>query len=171
MLRFKVFTLVPDLITAYIESAMPLKRGIQKNLLEIQAINFRDFSEDRHKKVDDTAYGGGPGMVIKPEPLIKAVETYQTPKTRIIFMDPKGKKLDHDLAKNLSREEEIFLICGKYEGIDQRVYDILGGEMISLGDFVMTGGELSALAVIDSTSRFIEGTMDSFESKDEESFS
>jgi tRNA (guanine37-N1)-methyltransferase len=121
--------------------------------------------------VDDIVYGGGPGMLLTPEPVVESIRDHRSGKTRIFFMDPRGKTLNQELAEEISKEKEVFLVCGRYEGFDERIFEIIGGERISLGDFVLTGGELAALAVIDASARFIPGSLDSFESLDEESFS
>lgn len=170
MLRFKVFTLFPEIVDNYVEYNAPLKRGISNGVIAVEAVNFRDFSESRHRKVDDIVYGGGPGMVIAPGPVVKAVKAHQRSETRILIMDPRGRKMSNELARELAREEEIFLLCARYEGFDQRIYDVLQLEPVSLGDFVLTGGELPALAVMDATARFVPGSMDSYESQAEESF-
>lgn len=170
MTSFKIFTLFPEVIQNYVANNAPIKRGIEKGIVSVGAVNIRDYSKQKHKKVDDIVYGGGPGMLLAPAPIVDSVRAHRKPETRIFFMDPRGKKLDNQLAKEIAREKEVFLICGRYEGFDQRAIDILGGEMISLGDFILTGGELAALAVLDSSTRFMEGSLDDFESQEEESF-
>lgn len=170
MISFKVFTLFPEVIQAYLAHNAPLKRGIERQIIQIESVNYRDYSQNRHHKVDDEVYGGGPGMLISPQPLLDAVQAFKTPSAKILIMDPRGKVLDNQYAKELAGEKEIFLICGRYEGFDQRIIDSLEAQMVSLGDFVLTGGELAALAVIDSTCRFVKGSLDDFASQENESF-
>lgn len=170
MICYKVFTLFPEVIQVYLYANAPLKRGMEKGILKVEVVNYREYSTNRHKKVDNTVYGGGSGMLLSPEALVRAVREHQSPASRIFFLDPKGRKLDQKLAVQISGEREVFLVCGRYEGFDERIFEILRGERISLGDFVLTGGELAALAVIDASARFIPGTLRSFESQKEESF-
>ena len=170
MVSYKVFTLFPDFIQNYIESCAPLKRGIEQNKIEIQTVNFRDFSASKHKKVDDEVYGGGPGMLLSPQPLIDSINHHKTKKSKIFFLDPKGKPFNNKMAKEISQNEEIFLVCGKYEGFDKRIFDLVEGRLISLGDFILTGGELAALAVIDASARYVQGVLESYESQEVESF-
>lgn len=171
MVCYKFFTLFPQIIDNYIENNAPIKRGIEEKVLSVETVNFREYAENKHKKVDDQLYGGGPGLLLHPQPLLSALKDHKKPESRLFFMQPKGKKLDNKLAKELSNEKEILLVCGRYEGFDERIFDYYKeAEFISLGDFVLTGGELAALAVLDSSSRFIKGTLDSFESQEDESF-
>ncbi len=170
---YKVFTLFPEVIHHYITFNAPLTRGIQKGILQVETINYRDYSYFKHQKVDDLVYGGGPGMLIRGEPLLTAIQNHSNPKNppMILIMDPKGVPFTQNFAKKLSQLPEIFFICGRYEGMDSRLTEILKAQPVSLGDFVLTGGELAALAIIDATARLIQGTLDSYESQEEESFS
>ena len=131
---------------------------------------MRDFSKDKHKKVDDTPYGGGAGMVIKPDIVYDSFKSIKDNKAKVIYLSPQGKKLKQEEVERLSKEEHLILLCGHYEGIDQRVIDEIVNEEISIGDYVLTGGELPAMVLIDSVSRYIEGVLDE-ESIKEESFS
>ena len=157
-----------DILTLFPEMFMPLQtsiigRATENNLLSINLINFRDYSKDRLKHVDDTPYGGGAGMVIKPEPLYDAykdVISKSDAKThKVIYMSPKGKLFNQQMAKELSKEEHLIIICGHYEGIDERIIEEIVDEEISIGDYVLTGGELPAMCVVDSLARNIDGVL------------
>lgn len=173
MLYVHILTLFPEFFSGPLNVSIT-KRAIEKNLLKIELVNIRDFSRDKHKKVDDYPYGGGCGMVMKPEPIFEAVDfakkTIDVSKRRIILLSPQGKPFSNKTAKELSDEEHLVLICGHYEGIDERVKTIITDE-ISLGDFVLTGGEIPALAMLDATMRFIPGVLGSSKSSEDESFS
>ena len=144
--------------------------SFEKNLIQINLINIRDFSKDKHKKVDDTPYGGGAGMVIKPDVVYDAFKSIENENAKTIYMSPQGKVLNQNKVKELAKENHLIILCGHYEGIDQRVLDEIVDEEISIGDYVLTGGELPAMVLIDSVSRYIEGVISS-ESVEEESFS
>lgn len=164
-----------DVLTLFPEMFEPLKtsiigRAVEKKLIGINFINIRDFSEDKHKKVDDTPYGGGAGMVMKPDVIYKAYQSIKNKKGKVIYMSPQGKQLNHSMVENLSKEDHLILLCGHYEGIDQRVLDKIVDEEISIGDYVLTGGEIPAMVLIDSVSRQIEGVLKQ-DSIVEESFS
>lgn len=167
-MKFDVLTLFPEMFS-------PLKQSIlgkaeEKGLININLINIRDFSKDKHKKVDDTPYGGGAGMVIRSDVVYDAYTSIKDDKAKIIYLSPQGKTLNQQKVEELSKQEHLILICGHYEGIDQRVLDELEVEEISIGDYVLTGGELPAMVLIDSVSRYIEGVL-AKESIEEESFS
>lgn len=167
-MKFDVLTLFPEMFS-------PLKQSIlgkaeEKGLININLINIRDFSKDKHKKVDDTPYGGGAGMVIRPDVVYDAYTSVKDDKAKIIYLSPQGKKLNQQKVEELSKHSHLILICGHYEGIDQRVLDELEVEEISIGDYVLTGGELPAMVLIDSVSRYIEGVL-TRKSIEEESFS
>ena len=164
-----------DILTLFPEMFEPLKqsilgRAIENKLIEINLINIRDFSKDKHKKVDDTPYGGGAGMVIKPDVVYDAFKSIKGRNAKTIYLSPQGSVLNQNKIKELSKETHLVLLCGHYEGIDQRVLDEIIDEEISIGDYVLTGGELPAMVLIDSVSRYIEGVI-SKESVEEESFS
>ena len=168
-MRFDVLTLFPEMFE-------PLKisiigKAVQNGLLEINLINIRDFSKDKHKKVDDTPYGGGAGMVMMPEVVYDAYNSIQNKEqAKVIYLSPQGKTLNQKKVIDLSKEKHIILLCGHYEGIDQRVLDEIVDEEISVGDYVLTGGEIPAMILIDSVSRYIKGVLKEDSTK-EESFS
>lgn len=167
-MKFDVLTLFPEMFS-------PLKQSIlgkaeEKGLIDINLINIRDFSKDKHKKVDDTPYGGGAGMVIRPDVVYDAYNSVKTDEAKVIYLSPQGKTLNQQKVEELSKQKHLILICGHYEGIDQRVLDELEVEEISIGDYVLTGGELPAMVLIDAVSRYIEGVLTK-ESIEEESFS
>ena len=139
-------------------------------MIEINLINIRDFSKDKHKKVDDTPYGGGAGMVIKPDVVYDAFNSIKRKNAKTIYLSPQGKVLNQNKVKDLSNEEHLILLCGHYEGIDQRVLDEIVDEEISIGDYVLTGGEIPAMVLVDSVARYVDGVI-SKESTEEESFS
>ncbi len=164
-----------DIFTLFPESFSPLKESIiaraEKNgIVEINIHNIRDFSKDKHSKCDDEPFGGGAGMLMTCQPIYDSVMSVKTENSKIIFPSPSGKTFSNKIAKDLAKEEHLIFICGHYEGIDQRILDIFKPEEISIGDYVLTGGEIPTMAIIDSTLRFIEGVITS-ESLDEESFS
>ena len=167
-MKFDVLTLFPDMFEAMKESI--IGRAAKNNKIQINLVNIRDFSKDKHKKVDDTIYGGGAGMLIKPDVVYDAFSSIKSKNAKTIYLSPQGKVLNQNKVKDLSNEEHLILLCGHYEGIDQRVLDEIVDEEISIGDYVLTGGELPAMVLIDSVSRYIEGVISS-ESVEEESFS
>ena len=142
----------------------------EKQLIEVNLINIRDFSKNKHKKVDDTPYGGGAGMVMMPDVVYDAYSSIEDKNAKVIYLSPQGKVLNQDKVKELSNENHLILLCGHYEGIDQRVLDEIVDEEISIGDYVLTGGELPAMVLIDSVSRYVKGVLNE-ESIKEESFS
>lgn len=164
-----------DVLTLFPESFEPIKqsilgRALEKNLISLNLINIRDFSKDKHKKVDDTPYGGGAGMVIKPDVVYDAYKSIKDKNAKVIYLSPQGNVLNQKKVESLSKEEHLILLCGHYEGIDQRVIDEIVDEEISIGDYVLTGGEIPAMVLIDSVSRYVEGVLTK-ESIKEESFS
>ena len=163
-----------DILTLFPESFEPLKqsiigRAVEKKIIDINLINIRDFSKDKHKKVDDTPYGGGAGMVIRPDVVYDAYKSVYEPNAKVIYLSPQGKTLNQNIVQSLSKEEHLILLCGHYEGIDQRVIDEINPEEISIGDYVLTGGELPAMVLVDSVSRYVEGVLNEA-SIEEESF-
>lgn len=167
-MRFDVLTLFPEMFEVLNESI--IGRAKEKGLINVNLINIRDFSKDKHKKVDDTPYGGGAGMVIQPNVVYDAYNSVKSEKAKVIYMSPQGKKLNQEKVEELSKQEHLILLCGHYEGIDQRVIDKIVDEEISIGDYVLTGGELPAMVLIDSVSRYIDGVLKD-DSIKEESFS
>ncbi|MEW6286944.1 MAG: tRNA (guanosine(37)-N1)-methyltransferase TrmD [Chloroflexota bacterium] len=167
-MQFEVFTLLPEVFPPYLESSI-LKRAIQRGLISVRIHNIRDYTHDKHHTTDDTPYGGGGGMVMKPEPIFEAVESVlghdsQTLQTQpvnvpVILLTPQGRVFTQRVAEELSRYERIALLCGRYEGVDERVREHLVTDEISVGDYVLTGGELPALLLIDAVSRLIPGVL------------
>ena len=160
-MKFDILTLFPEMFAPLEQSI--IGRAVENNRIEINLTNIRDFSKDKHKKVDDTPYGGGKGMVIRPD-VVKDEDA------KVIYMSPKGKVLNQEKVKALSKENHLIILCGHYEGIDQRVLDEIVDEEISIGDYVLTGGEIPAMVLVDSVSRYVEGVL-SEGSTSEESFS
>ena len=167
-MKFDVLTLFPEMFEPLKQSI--IKRAAEKKLIDIKLVNIRDFSEDKHNKVDDTPYGGGAGMLMKPDVVDRAYNSVKSENAKVIYITPQGKTLNQKIVKDLSKREHLILLCGHYEGIDQRVLDKIVDEEISIGDYVLTGGELPAMVLIDSVSRYVEGVL-SNESTEEESFS
>lgn len=168
-MKIDVLTLFPEMFSSIKESI--IGRAINNKLIDLNLINIRDFSKDKHKHVDDTPYGGGAGMIMKADVVYDAYNSIEDKEeTKVIYLTPKGKTLNQQIVKNLSKEKHLVLLCGHYEGIDQRVLDKIVDEEISVGDYVLTGGELPAMILIDSVSRYVKGVL-SEGSTDEESFS
>lgn len=167
-MQFDVLTLFPEMFKILDESI--IGKAKEKELININLINIRDFSKDKHKKVDDTPYGGGAGMVLMPDVVYDAYSSLEKENAKVIYMSPQGKKLDQKKVEELSKQKHIILLCGHYEGIDQRVIDEIVDEEISIGDYVLTGGEIPAMVLIDSVSRYVEGVLKNDSTK-EESFS
>lgn len=167
-MKFDVLTLFPEMFEPLKQSI--IKRASEKKLIDINLVNIRDFSEDKHNKVDDTPYGGGAGMLMKADVVDRAYNSVKSENAKVIYLTPQGKTLNQKIVKDLSKQEHLILLCGHYEGIDQRVLDKIVDEEISIGNYVLTGGELPAMVLIDSVSRYVEGVL-SDGSTDEESFS
>ena len=170
-MRFDVLTLFPEMFE--IMNSSIIGRAIQNKLIYLNLINFREFSKDKQKHVDDKPYGGGAGMVIKPEPIYDAYTSIVRDldyKPKVIYMSPKGKLFNQQMARELSKEDHLIILCGHYEGVDERVIEEIVDEEISIGDYVLTGGELPAMVVIDAISRNIDGVLKE-ESVEDESFS
>ena len=167
-MKFDILTLFPEMFDSLNQSI--IGKGQEKGLININTINIRDFSKDKHNKVDDTPYGGGAGMVINPTVVYDAYKSIKNKNAKVIYMSPQGKVLNQSKVKELAQEENIIILCGHYEGIDQRVIDEIVDEEISIGDYVLTGGEIPAMVLIDTVSRYIEGVIKQ-DSTNEESFS
>lgn len=167
-MQFDVLTLFPEMFDVLNQSI--IGRAKEKELINVNLINIRDFSNNKHKKVDDTPYGGGAGMVMQPDVVYDAYKSIRDEKAKVIYMSPQGNKLNQKKVEELSKQEHLILLCGHYEGIDQRVIDKIVDEEISIGDYVLTGGELPAMVLIDSVSRYVEGVLKDDSTK-EESFS
>jgi len=171
-MKFDILTLFPEMF-APIRASMT-GRAEKNGLLEFNIVNIRDFSQDKHKKTDDTPFGGGHGMVMMTDPIFRAMKSVfsgTVPKNtpRVIYMSPRGRLLDQEMIEDLSKEDEVVILCGHYEGVDQRVLDYWGAEEVSIGDYILTGGELPAMVLIDSVSRLIPGVLAKEEAATEES--
>ncbi|HEV7216047.1 MAG TPA: tRNA (guanosine(37)-N1)-methyltransferase TrmD [Chloroflexota bacterium] len=169
MLRFDILTLFPDMFVAPMGQSM-IGRARQAGLIELAVHQLRDWASDRHKTVDDYAYGGGKGMLLKPEPIFAAVEALRKPAQHVILMDPAGERFTQNVARQLAREESLLLICGHYEGVDERVREHLVDRELSIGEYVLTGGELPAMVIVDAVARLVPGVL-AEGSADDESFS
>lgn len=167
-MKFDVLTLFPEMFEPIKHSI--IERAKENNLIDVNLINIRDFSKDKHNHVDDTPYGGGAGMVIMPDVVYDAYKSVNDNEAKVIYLTPKGKKLTQSIVKEFAKEKHLILLCGHYEGIDQRVLDEIVDEEISIGDYVLTGGEIPAMVLIDSVSRYVDGVL-SEDSTNEESFS
>lgn len=167
-MKFDVLTLFPEMFGILNQSI--IGKAIERELIDINLINIRDFSKDKHKKVDDTPYGGGAGMVMKPDVVYDAYKSIEDRNAKVIYMSPQGKTLNQKKVEELAKESHLIILCGHYEGIDQRVLDKIVDEEISIGDYVLTGGEIPAMVLIDSVSRYVKGVLNE-ESIQEESFS
>jgi tRNA (guanine37-N1)-methyltransferase len=170
-MRFDILTLFPKMFSSPFEESI-LGKAIEKGLVQIRTINIRDFALDKHQVVDDTPYGGGQGMVMKVEPIARAIEWVrsQNPSAWMIYLTPQGKVFDQEIAKALTFREHLILLCGRYEGVDERVKELFVDEEISIGDYVLTGGELAAMVLIDAVSRLLTGVLGSDRSAEEDSF-
>jgi tRNA (guanine37-N1)-methyltransferase len=159
-MQFEVFTLLPEVFPPYLESSI-LQRARQRGLIDVHVHNLRDYTHDRHHTTDDTPYGGGGGMVMKPEPVFEAVESVLgvPPPVPVILLTPQGRVFTQRIAQDLARHERIALLCGRYEGVDERIREHLVTDELSVGDYVLTGGELPALLVIDAVSRLLPGVL------------
>lgn len=167
---FDVLTLFPEMIESSCNYSI-LKRAIESGILEINTINPRDFTLDKHKKVDDSPYGGGAGMVLMVQPYVDAYESVKTLENSVtVMLSPQGEPLNDKIVNELAAFDQIVMLCGHYEGFDERIRDIIKPREISIGDFVLTGGELPALCLIDAVSRKLEGTLGKSESAEEDSF-
>ena len=169
-MRFDILTLFPEMIIGACSHSI-IKRAVQSKIIEINTVNPRDYTLDKHKKVDDTPYGGGAGMVLMPQPYVDAYEAIEKFDNNItLLMSPQGKRFNNDICKKLSAYNQIIILCGHYEGFDERIRKIINPCEISLGDYVLTGGELPALCIIDSISRKLDGTLGKPESARNDSF-
>ena len=167
-MKFDVLTLFPEMFEPLEQSI--IGRAKEKNLIDINLVNIRDFSKDKHKKVDDTPYGGGAGMIMRADIVYDAYKSVKKQNAKVIYLTPQGEVLNQKKVEELSKENHLILLCGHYEGIDQRVIDKIKPEEISIGDYVLTGGEIPAMVLIDSVSRYVEGVL-AKDSTSEESFS
>lgn len=164
-MKFDILTLFPEMFEPIKQSI--IGRAVKSNKLEINLVNIRDFSKDKHKHVDDTPYGGGAGMLIKPDVVFDAYKSLDIKSAKVIYLSPQGKTLNQEMVESLSKENHLILLCGHYEGIDQRVLDEIVDEEISIGDYVLTGGELPAMVLLESVSRYVDGVLANDSIKDE----
>ena len=174
-MKIDVLTLFPGMFESFASHSI-MKRAIEKNLVTLKTHDLRDFAHDRHRSCDDKPFGGGPGMLMKPEPIFEAVEALFKKRkfsgsSRFVYMAPQGKKLNHALVRELSKAKEMVILCGHYEGVDQRVIDRWVTDEISIGDYVLTGGELPAMVLVDAVTRFVPGVIGNEAFKEFESFS
>lgn len=172
MNRFHILTLFPEMVMDGLNTSI-IGRAIEAGLLEINAVNIRDYSANKHMKVDDYPYGGGAGLVMQPEPVYRAykdLEKDMKKKPRVVYLTPQGTTFHQEMAKELAKEEELVFLCGHYEGIDERVLEEIVTDYVSIGDYVLTGGELPAMVMIDSISRLVPGVLHNDDSAGDESF-
>ena len=168
-LRFELLSLFPEFFRGPLGESI-LKRAIERGLIEVGFVDIRDFAENKHTKVDDRPYGGGPGMVLMPGPVTKAIRSVRRPGSRIVYLTPQGTPLTALRAAELAREPHLVLLCGHYEGVDQRALDLEIDEELSIGDYVLTNGCLAALVVLDAVARFVPGVLGDEESAAQDSF-
>ena len=176
MMNFYVMTLFPEMVMGGLNNSI-IKRAMEKELISIQAVNIRDYTLDKHNKVDDYPFGGGAGMLMQAQPVYDCYKAVlemcpnAEKKPRVLYMSPQGKTFNQEMAKELAKEEYLIFLCGHYEGIDQRVLDKMEVEEVSIGDYVLTGGEFPAMVMIDTISRLVPGVLNNDDSAVEESFS
>ncbi len=169
-MKITILTLFPKMFDALKESL--IGKAINKGILQIDVVDFREFSLDKHKKVDDYAFSGGAGMVLTPQPIYDAIQSVITPESYVVYMSPKGTPLSQNKVIQMANDiKHLVIICGHYEGLDERVIQLCVDEQISVGDFVLTGGEIPAMALVDSVSRYVDGVLHNSDSVEDESFS
>ena len=169
-MRVDVCTIFPGIFAGALGESL-LGRAIGAGVLDVRIHDIRDFTADKHRQVDDESFGGGPGMVIKPEPIFEAVESLGPDRGRVLMLSPAGRRLDQALVRELSRETRLVLVCGRYEGVDERVVEGLPAEEISIGDYVLSGGEIPALVLLEAVTRLVPGVIGKEESLEQDSFS
>jgi len=172
-MRIDVLTLFPEMFSGYLGQSL-LRRAIDAGIVEVHLHNIRDWSRGKHRQVDDRPFGGGPGMVLRPEPIVECVEALQAQGKglgHLALLSPAGRRLDQRIVDELARQPRLVLICGRYEGVDQRVIDILGPDELSIGDYILGGGEVPAMVVIDAVVRLVPGVLGDEESNKQDSFS
>jgi tRNA (guanine37-N1)-methyltransferase len=171
-MRIDVLTLFPEMFSGYVGQSL-LKRAIDAGIVEIQIHNIRDWAQGKHKQVDDRPFGGGPGMVLRPEPVVECVEAVQGQGElgHLILLSPQGRRLDQRIVAELAGQKRLVLICGRYEGVDQRVIDLLRPDELSIGDYILGGGEVAAMVVIDAVVRLVPGVLGDDQSNKQDSFS
>ena len=164
-----MFTIFPAIFGSPLRESL-LGRAVERGLLDVRVHDLREWSDDRHRTVDDAAFGGGPGMVMKPEPFFAAVESLDPDRGRVLLLSPAGRRLDQGYVRELAREEHLTVLCGRYEGVDERVIEGLPAEEVSIGDYVLAGGEVPALVVIEAVTRLVPGVIGKEESHERDSF-
>jgi tRNA (guanine37-N1)-methyltransferase len=172
-MRFDVLTLFPQMFAGYLSQSL-LAKAIERRLVDVKLHDIRDWAKGRHRKVDDRPFGGGPGMVMMVEPVVECVESVRQmaePQGRLIQLTPQGRRLDQSVVEELSREQRLILLCGRYEGFDERVSEILRPDAISVGDYVLNGGEVAAMVIVDAVIRHVPGVLGDEESSKQDSFS
>lgn len=168
-MRVDIFTIFPGVFSSPLGESL-LGKAIDAGILDVRLYDIRDFTEDAHRQVDDEPFGGGPGMVMKPEPMFAAVESLGVDRGRTLILSPAGRRLDQALARELAEEPSLVLVCGRYEGIDERVVQGLSAEELSVGDYVLSGGEIPALVVLETVTRLVPGVIGKEESHEHDSF-
>ena len=169
-MNFHVLTIFPGIVTGAASGSI-LGKALEKGVISLNAVDIRDYATNKHNTVDDYTYGGGPGMVMKPEPIYGAIQSLSLPEgSPLLLLTPQGERFDHAMARDLASHSALALLCGRYEGIDDRIRDLIPVREVSLGDFVLTGGEFAALAIIDAVARFVPGVLGDEESATDESF-
>ena len=168
-MRIDIFTIFPGIVSRPLGESL-LGKAIADGLIDVRVHDIRDWTTDKHRSVDDESFGGGPGMVMKPEPVFAAVESLGPDRGRVLLLSPAGRPLDRDLVNELAAEPHLTLICGRYEGVDERVTDGLPAEELSIGDYVLSGGELPALVVLEAVTRLLPGVIGKEESHEQDSF-
>ena len=168
-MRVDILTIFPEIFESPLRASL-LGKAIEQGVVDVHVYDIRDHTTDKHRQVDDESFGGGPGMVMKPEPIFAAVEALGEGEKRVILLSPAGRRLDQELVKKLSKEPWLVLICGRYEGVDERVVEGLPAEEISIGDYVLPGGEVPALVVLEAVTRLIPGVVGRAESVEQDSF-
>jgi tRNA (guanine37-N1)-methyltransferase len=169
-MQVDIITLFPSMFQGPLDESI-IKRAREQGILDLKLTDLRDFTHDKHRTVDGRPFGGGPGMLLKPEPIFEAVESLRRPESRVLLMGPSGRKYNQNMARSLSRETHLILICASYEGVDERVREALVDEEISIGDYVLTNGALPAMVIVDSITRLLPGALGHEASPEEESFS
>lgn len=172
-MRFDVLTLFPEMFSGYLGQSL-LKLAIERGLVEVHLHDIRDWADDKHRTVDDRPFGGGPGMVLKVKPVVECVEAVEAaaaPKGHLVMLTPQGERLNQRIVNELAGQERLLLLCGRYEGFDERIREILEPQEISIGDFVLNGGEVAAMAVIDAVVRLVPGVLGDEDSNRQDSFS
>ncbi len=171
-MRFDILTIFPEMFDSPFQASL-IGKARERGVIEVRIVNIREFAEGRHHVTDDYPFGGGEGMVMKPEPIVRAIESVhgESPDARVVLLTPQGKVFDHGRAVKMASRSHWILVCGRYEGVDERVREHFVDEEISIGDYVLTGGEMAAMVMVDAISRFVPGMVGKAESVEEDSFS